>query len=122
MSIRSKAGVGLAIGCALLGPAASSQQPEKPAALAASGAPRGAPKFSAPVRLKAGEKFMGEKRLYPSPVFHDVNGDGLADVVIGDLPGILTVALRVKGSGPPTYAAETRIKGRDGKDLDFSNW
>jgi hypothetical protein len=84
--------------------------------------PDPAPTFAAPVRLKAGDAFMGHKRLYPSPVFHDVNGDGLADVVIGDLWGKITVALRVKGDGPPQYAAETKLEGADGKELDFANW
>jgi len=79
-------------------------------------------KFAAPVRLKAGEVFMGDARLYPSPVFHDVNGDKLPDVVIGDLWGKLSVALRVAGDGPPSYAAETFLMGPDGKDLDFANW
>lgn len=101
---------------ALIAAAAVSQGDAPPAA------PSKAPKFAAPIRLKAGDAFMGEKRLYPSPVFHDLNGDGLLDVVIGDLPGKLTVATRVAGSGAPRFSAETKIKGRDGKDLDFSNW
>lgn len=94
------------------------------AAVAAQGdvVPAKATKFAAPIRLKAGDAFMGAKRHYPSPVFHDMNGDGLLDVVIGDLPGKLTVATRLAGKGAPTFAAETRIKGRDGNDLDFSNW
>lgn len=78
--------------------------------------------FAAPVRLKAGDAFMGDKRLYPSPVFHDVNGDKLPDVVIGDLWGKISVALRVAGNGPPTYAAETFLQGADGKGLNFANW
>ncbi|MCA8976396.1 MAG: VCBS repeat-containing protein, partial [Planctomycetes bacterium] len=78
--------------------------------------------FAAPVRLMAGDKFMGEGRLYPSPAFHDLNGDGLLDVVIGDLPGRITIALRKPGNGTPTFAAETKMKALDGKDIDFHNW
>ena len=90
------------------------------AAVAATQAPP-SPTFAAPVRLKAGDKFLGEQRLFPSPVFHDVDGDGQRDLVVGDLRGIMTVALRAPGDGP-TFAAETRLKDLDGKDLDFHNW
>lgn len=77
--------------------------------------------FAAPVRLKAGDKFLGENRLFPSPTFHDVNGDGLLDIVVGDLPGRLTIALRQAGQ-PITYAAETKLQDGEGKDIDFHNW
>jgi hypothetical protein len=78
--------------------------------------------FAPPVRLKAGDKFMGEGRLYPSPVFHDVNGDGLPDVVVGDLPGFLTVALRLPGADPTAFGPETNLKDFEGKDLKSHNW
>jgi hypothetical protein len=83
-------------------------------------APPPLPTFAEPVRLKAGDKFLGEKRLYPSPVFHDVNADGRADIVVGDLPGVLTVALREAGA--TAYAAETKLQAADGKQLKFHNW
>ena len=78
--------------------------------------------FAPPVRLKAGDKLLGEKRLYPSPVFHDVDGDGLADIVVGDLRGVLTFAARQPGDGPATFAAEKAVPGADGKGLKFNNW
>ena len=77
--------------------------------------------FAEPVRLKAGDKFLGENRLFPSPVFHDMNGDGRADIVVGDLIGKLTVAQRT-GAGAPAYAAETKQMALDDKELDFANW
>jgi hypothetical protein len=80
------------------------------------------PEFAPPVRLKAGDKFMGENRLYPSPVFHDMNGDGRPDIVVGDLIGRMTVALRQPGDGPARYGAESKFMGADGKELDFHNW
>lgn len=101
----------LALGSMLASPASAQARTKATAA-----------KFAAPVRLKAGDAFMGDKRLYPSPVFQDVNGDKLPDVVIGDLWGKLTVALRVAGDGIPSYAAETFLQGADGKDLNFANW
>ena len=105
--------------------------------------------FKAPVRLKAGDKWLGENRLYPSPVLHDLDGDGLPDVVIGDLFGKVTVATRLPAgekairfgqalssktgsTGTVTYskvgntgirfAAEKAIQNREGQPLKFHNW
>lgn len=79
--------------------------------------------FEAPVRLQSGETFLGaalnkRDRLYPSPALHDVDGDGKADLVIGDLFGNLTVAKRTKDG----WAEETNLMGADGKPLKFNNW
>ena len=54
--------------------------------------------------------------------FADMNGDGLLDIVVGDLIGKMTVALREPGDGPPKFAAETKLMALDGKELDFANW
>jgi hypothetical protein len=70
----------------------------------------------------AGDKLLGDGRLYPSPMAHDVDGDGRLDLVIGDLRGRLTVARRIAGTGPASYAAETPLQDVDGKDIDFHNW
>jgi hypothetical protein len=51
-----------------------------------------------------------------------VNGDGLLDIVVGDLPGRLTVALREKGTDARAFAAETQVMASDGKRIDFHNW
>ena len=84
-------------------------------------APPPSPTFADPVRLKAGDKFLGENRWFPSPVFQEMNGDGRADIVVGDLKGNLTVALREAGDRP-AYAAETNQLALDGTPLDFHNW
>lgn len=97
------------------------------AALAQSTAPE--PTFAAPVRLeattpvrsKAATSWLGAGRLYPSPVLHDMNGDGRADLVIGDLRGHLTVSLRQPGDAL-IWAAETKLLASDGELLDFHNW
>ena len=81
-----------------------------------------APTFAPPVKLLAGTKGLGENRMFPSPALHDIDGDGLADLVIGDLRGRLTVALRQRGSGVPKFAAETKVLANDGSELDFANW
>lgn len=84
--------------------------------------PIGSTLFSAPKRILADQKPMGQTRSYPSPVLEDMNGDGLSDIVIGDLPGYLTVSLRLAGAGPPRFGPEKRLSGADGKDLKFNNW
>lgn len=77
--------------------------------------------FAPPVRIEVNGKWLGATRLYPSPVLHDRNGDGRADLVIGDLRGHLTVALRQPGAGI-TWATETKLMASDGQLLDFKNW
>ena len=79
-------------------------------------------RFAAPVRIRAGDAFLGEERLYPSPVLHDVDGDGLADIVVGDLFGKVTVARRLAAKSPAAFGAEKPINDRDGKPLRFHNW
>ena len=81
-----------------------------------------APTFAPPVRVQADGKDLGTSRLYPSPVLHDTNGDGLADLLIGDLRGRITVALRLPGAGLPRFAKETKLLAKDGDELDFANW
>ena len=75
--------------------------------------------FAAPKRIMVGEKFLGEKRYYPSPVLYDVDGDGVKEIVVGDLFGKVTVA-----SGKPglSLAIEKPMMDRDGKPLKFHNW
>jgi hypothetical protein len=82
----------------------------------------GAPTFAAPVRLHAGAKLLGERRLYPSPVYHDLDRDGLQDILVGDLRGRLTVAHRLPGDGPAKYAEEKPVLDLEGKEIDFHNW
>jgi len=79
-------------------------------------------RFAGPVRIKAGEKFLGEGRLYPSPVLHDLDGDKRPDIVVGDLFGRVTVAPRLAANPPVAFAAEKPVNDRDGKPLRFHNW
>ena len=77
--------------------------------------------FAAPIRIKAGDAYLGARRMYASPALHDVNGDGHLDAVIGDLPGRVTVAL---GSGltPMSFGAEKKMVGSNQEPLEFNNW
>jgi hypothetical protein len=81
-----------------------------------------APTFAPPVLLKAGDKNLGENRLFPSPVFHDLDGDGRVDLVVGDLVGHLTVARRAADSDSARFAAEEKVLGADGEIVDLQNW
>ena len=105
-------------GCALLVPTQAFAQDAKKAP----GQNQGRAVFAAPVRIKAGDKFLGEGRLYPSPVFHDVDGDKLPDIVIGDLFGKVTVACRTTEKDVVRFTAEKDVKDRDGQPLKFHNW
>lgn len=78
--------------------------------------------FAPPVRVMAGDVPLGQGRMFPSPMLFDVDGDGLRDIVVGDLPGRLTYALRKPGSGAPVFGKEQKMLGADGKQIDFHNW
>jgi hypothetical protein len=82
---------------------------------------KGKPVFAAPVRIKAGDAFVGEGRYYPSPVLHDVNGDQLPDLVVGDLMGKITFAPRLAGK-KVLFGSEKQLKDRSGEQLKFHNW
>ena len=109
-------GVAAVLACmpgALSGAAAASDETAKAAPA----------EFAPPVRIRAGDKWLGEKRLFPSPVLHDLDGDGVPEVVVADLPGRPTFARMVRGEGGAvTLSAESPLLGSDGKPLSFSNW
>ena len=79
-------------------------------------------RLAAPVQVLAGDSPLGHDRLYPSPVWHDADGDGALDLVVGDLHGRLTVARRLPGGGMPEYAAEQPLPDARGEQVDFGNW
>ncbi|MCB9891531.1 MAG: hypothetical protein H6833_07780 [Planctomycetes bacterium] len=74
--------------------------------------------FAKPELLMSGDALVGESRLYPSPVLFDVDGDGTRELVIGDLPGVLTASEKTSTG----WGKEVRMKTADGKDLKFHNW
>ena len=82
----------------------------------------GVTRFAAPERIRAGDAFLGEGRLYPSPVLYDVDGDERPDIVVGDLAGRVTVAHRQAAKTPVAFGAEKPLNDRDGKPLRFHNW
>ncbi len=78
--------------------------------------------FAAPERIKAGDAFLGQGRIYPSPVLYDLDGDKHLDVLVADLMGRVTVARRVPSEDGTCVKAETPLKGRNGKPIKFHNW
>jgi hypothetical protein len=78
------------------------------------------PQFATPVRLTADGAPLGEKLLYPSPRLHDIDRDGRAELVVGDLRGQVLVAEKV-GEGLSTWSALEPLR-TDGRPLKFHNW
>ncbi len=111
ISARLRALIPATIGCAILFSAYVSAQ-----------APEMQVQFAAPKRIQAGDTFLGEGRLYPSPVLHDVDGDKRLDIVVGDLIGKVTVAHRASGMQAVTFGPEKKLNDRSGKQLRFHNW
>ena len=100
----------LTAGCAiLLNTPGTAQEPGKPI-------------FAAPQRISAGDAYLGQGRLYPSPVLHDIDGDKHLDILVADLIGKVTVARRVATETGMRVLAETPLNGRNGKPLKFHNW
>lgn len=91
-------------------------------ALATSLAQQPTTKFGTPEQVRADALLAGIGRRYPSPVMHDVDGDGLADLVLGDLYGAVTVSKRLAGEGPPRFGPEMPLLASDGTELVFNNW
>ncbi len=79
-------------------------------------------RFAAPVRIAAGDALLGEGRLYPSPMLHDGDRDGVPDVYVGDLRGRITLARGARKDGVLHFLPEQKLMAADGSDLDFHNW
>ncbi len=77
--------------------------------------------FARPVEITtAGKTYVDV--LYPSPVLHDLNGDGKQELIIGDLRGYLQVAKRDSATDSPEWGDSQMMQSVEGKDIKFSNW
>jgi hypothetical protein len=73
--------------------------------------------FEAPIQLETTGKSFSTI-TYPSPVLQDLNGDGKAELVIGDLFGRLyQCSLQSDG----TWSARKRMQA-EGEPLELDNW
>ncbi len=93
---------------------------DAPAPAAEAGGSQG--HFAEPVMLTAGEQPLGRGFLYPSPEMFDVDGDGRAEILFGDLTGRLYVTEKLAGDDPLAWSKPQSLKGADGKRLKFNNW
>ena len=82
--------------------------------------PDGEP-FEAPVQLHSGEAAMGSEIRYPSPHVLDFNGDGVKEMIVGDLTGAVRVAHPMAGDDDVAWG-ELAPLTTDGRELKFHNW
>ena len=82
--------------------------------------------FDAPVRLKVKDAFLNvaAKKRFPSPAMIDVDDDGQAELVVGELMGSVGVYenQNTSGTGDPIWGPRTHLKTFDGKRIRTSNW
>jgi hypothetical protein len=93
------------------------------ALLATEGAAQSDPVLSAPQRLKAGEEWIdtGKEIAHAGPQLHDVDGDGLQDLVVGNFAGHFQVYRNVGTRTAPAFESRGRLKAA-GVEAKVPNW
>jgi len=88
--------------------------------------PFGSGIFNHPVRINVNDAPLNAvaKKRFPSPAIFDVDDDGKAELVIGDLMGSLGFYENVNTSetGDPVWGSREELKGISGKPIRTSNW
>jgi len=81
--------------------------------------PTDAPAFAPPVRLEAAGKPIehGPAWGHAGPCVHDVDGDGLRDLVVSDFGGFFWLYRNVGTNAAPKYEAGTKLQA-GGKDAE----
>ena len=59
------------------------------------------------------------RQSYPSPVLHDLDGDGQSELIVGDLPGRMRYC--EKGETDLAWSKMKPMKA-DGEPLRLNNW
>ena len=85
-------------------------------------APTQTTKFAPPVLLMVGDKPMGQGLMFPSPELRDIDCDGHADLLLGDLRGNLHLSMAQPGAEGVTWAKTKKFEATDGKPIEFHNW
>ena len=75
--------------------------------------------FAEPIQVIAGDEAIGG--LYPSPTLFDIDGDGAAELVIGDLFGNIQYAERLSGDDLGAWGELKPFKTGE-RELKFNNW
>ena len=88
--------------------------------------PSGSSIFDSPVMLSVKDAPLNTvaKKQFLSPGIFDVDGDGQAELVIGDLFGDVGVYENVNtsGTGDPAWGPRESLKGIEGEAIRTSNW
>ncbi|MEE9395310.1 MAG: hypothetical protein V3W41_22690 [Planctomycetota bacterium] len=74
--------------------------------------------FAAPVELTAGGKAISNL-MYPSPVLHDLDGDGKRELVLGEIFG--TVRACTASADGLKWQKQVLLQA-EGEKLKFNNW
>lgn len=82
--------------------------------------------FAEPVRLLSGGKPLNAeaRQMYPSPAWYDVDGDGVTELIVGDISGKLNVYENKNGTGKgdPIWGKPSALKNSEGTEIRVSNW
>ncbi|MBM4016219.1 MAG: hypothetical protein FJ293_14815 [Planctomycetes bacterium] len=76
-----------------------------------------------PVRLAAGETWIdtGEEIAHAGPSFHDLDGDGRRDLLVGNFAGTLAHYRNVGTAAAPKFEAKGFLAA-EGAPIKIKNW
>lgn len=91
--------------------------------LASTGAADRSSDLEAPVRLEAGDAIIdtGAHGGHAGPAFADYDGDGLPDLLVGNLQGYIQLYRNVGTRKAPKFEDKGLLEV-DGRPVRFNNW
>ncbi|MSR47162.1 MAG: hypothetical protein EXS13_08865 [Planctomycetes bacterium] len=83
----------------------------------------GGGELAPPVRLKAGDAWIdtGDELAHAGPSFHDLNGDGKHDLLVGNFKGTLAHYANVGSASAPKFEARGFLQA-EGQEIAIHNW